>query len=160
MKANYISHITLNTGHTAVLHFDQDRQPSVDSVALELGRAVRDGQTNILLGRLRTEPPHYQLKATAVGPSVICSVFSPVEHAPLVTFGVARRSRGGRQLWSALHEPGKDLQTDFSAMPSTPWLASRIEASAVSDLPAFEWLADYQQLVAWAWIQKTTNSID
>jgi hypothetical protein len=160
MKGNYIAHITLNTAHTAVLHFDQGRQLSVDSVALELGRAVRDGQTDILLGRLSPEPPHYQLKATAVGPSVICSVFSPVQHAPLVTFGVARKSRGARQLWSALHEQIDGLRTDLADVPSTPWLATRIEASAIFDLAAFDWLADYQQLVAWAWVQKLTTSID
>src|SRR5574337_81919 len=69
---------------------------------------------------------------------------------PLVTLGVARRSRQGRDLWAA-------LVASFGAHPAArrpaePWLAVAVHESAAAHPEALVWLGDLERCMAWAWI--------
>ena len=153
MSATYLWHITLNTGHGRRSPRGEASQIAVDAVGVELLRALRDGETDILLGDLTIGAPHYRLKASTVGPALLCTVLSP-ERAPLVTFGVAPRPRSSAKLWSILHEHAVSPATDPASPPETPWLAVRVEPSIATDPGAIQWLADYERVVAWAWIER------
>lgn len=152
----YLWHVTLNTGHGRSSPRSEASQTSVDSVEVELVRALRDGETDILLGKLTEAAPHYRLKATSVGQALICTVLAP-GGAPLVTFGVAPRPRHSARLWTMLHDTTPDALTDAASPPETPWLAVRIEPTIGPTIGAavyaLSWLADYERLVAWAWIE-------
>ncbi|GGE01859.1 hypothetical protein GCM10011390_20870 [Aureimonas endophytica] len=146
-------HITLNTGHRRQSPRSEATQLAVDSVAVELSRALRDGETSILLGNLTDAPPHYRLKASAVGSALLCTVFAPIG-APLVTFGIAKRSLHSAKLWELLHKTIDHAETSAERPPPTPWLGVRIEPTIALDLSAMSWLGDYERIVAWAWIER------
>jgi hypothetical protein len=150
--ADSILHVTLNTGHARRSPRKEVSQMNVDAVALELARALRDGEADIRLGGLADQPPHYRLKASTAGGALVCTVLSPGE-APLVTFGVARKSLPAARLWELLTSQG-DVATTAHRPERTPWLAVRIEPSITGDPSALTWLADYERLVAWAWMER------
>lgn len=147
----YLWHVTLNTAHARRSPRAEVDQIAVESVGVELGRALRDGATDIRLGQLTQSAPHYRLKATSAGGALVFSVFAP-SGAPLVSCGVAKQSKHAVRLWEAM----------VDSMPScpahrperTPWLAVRIEPSIALDPGAMSWLADYERIVAWAWIER------
>ena len=74
---------------------------------------------------------------------------------PLVTFGVAQRSRHSEPLWAMLlanFEHAKGLQ-----QPATPWCAVIVHPSIMMHADAIGWLGDFKRCVAWAWITRNTH---
>lgn len=143
----YLHFVTLNTGSA-----ERIAPPAAvitNSAALDLGRALRDGTTEI------GGHPGYRLKSLTVGPALLCTAYKG--DLPLVTFGVAARSRGAAELWGMMHDTsgGYGLMTDPNTVPGSPWCAVRVEPSMLADLDEpWRWLAAYEVEVATAWIER------
>lgn len=153
----YLWHVTLNTGHGRKSPRDEVAQQALDAVALELSRALTGKETDLRIGP-GTEKS-YRLKATVVGAVLLCTVLTGAG-APLVTFGVAPRSRDADKLWSLLHQGAHDLATKANDVPEPPWCAVRIEMQSIANDPgSLEWLPDFERLLAWVWIEKLHRDV-
>jgi hypothetical protein len=76
---------------------------------------------------------------------------------PLVTLGVAQRSRESADLWGHLVsmlgcKPG--LQ-----QPSLPWCAVALHAPMVAFPDAVSWLGDLERCIAWAWVTRNRENL-
>lgn len=71
---------------------------------------------------------------------------------PLVTFGVAQRSRQGESLWALLVA---NFGADTTAKrPREPWCAVALHPALIHDLSAMQWLGDFERCCAWVWITR------
>lgn len=156
----YINHITLNTGHLA-----RTQRAGVDPevtalLAPWLQVIVNSGQAHPLPV---PELAHISAQAFVQDGGLVVTVSAPAgPHTPgkphtgpampLVTLGVAQRSRQGAALWALLvnafgQKPG--LQE-----PGAPWLAVALHPSAAAYTGALDWLGDFERCIAWAWITR------
>ena len=156
----YINHITLNTGYLARTQ-RADVPPEVTALlAPWLQGIANSGQAHPLPV---PELAHISAQAFVQDGGLAVTVSAPVgphspgrPHAgavaPLVTFGVAQRSRQGAALWALLIRafPVKQgLQ-----QPEAPWLAVALHPSAAAYTGALDWLGDFERCIAWAWITR------
>lgn len=139
----YIWHVTLNTGHGRRSPRSEVDAGALRLVADHLERAIEADSP--LPGNTGC-----QLMATASGPWLIATVMSG--DAPLVTIGVAPRSRGAGRLWAMLHDSRIDLMTNPADVPRPPWCAARLEPGLAAYPDTAGWLGDYERLIAWAWL--------
>jgi len=71
---------------------------------------------------------------------------------PLITMGVAQRSRQGAELWQMMiAQPGA---RPGLTKPQEPWLAALVYPSAVGYRGDLGWMGDFEACVAWAWITR------
>ena len=108
MAAPYIEHITLTTGHRNRSSRGAVSDDTLAVVAPWLRRLIETGE------RLPLPAPalvHYSAKATSEGGGLMATIYGPIgphthgqahsgATAPLVTLGVAQRSRQGGDLWA------------------------------------------------------------
>lgn len=159
----YINHITITTGHNA-----RTSRADVDDATLAI---VAPWLKNII----NTDTPHPLpveplshfsaiafvreggLLVTVYGPSGPHLHGAPAHGAgiPLVTFGVAQKSRHGEPLWAMMtasfpHQPS-------IKQPRTPWCAVAVHPSIMAHPAAMEWLGDFERCCAWAWITRNTQ---
>ena len=71
---------------------------------------------------------------------------------PLVTFGVAVRSRQTAPLWDILVK-AFDCKSGLVA-PAAPYCAVAVHPSIAAYSEPVEWLGDFERCVAWAWITR------
>lgn len=140
----YLWHVTLNTGDAGRFERPVDIADAQQDLAAAL--ADPDGMARASAAR------GYMIKVTVAGMALAVSIIGAV--SPLVTMGVARRSRGAQTLWRIMHDAPYDLATDPDNPPKAPWLAVRVEPSLIDDPGASVWLADYERALAWAWIKR------
>lgn len=159
----YLHHVTLTTGHSRRSYRDE-----VDDEAVAVCRRILDDA--LAAPRRHVEIPACYgctLTATAEGGALIATVWGPptevrtlgLERPPLVTFGVAERSRHGVKLWRVLHQAqGANVQTSPEQRPPEPWVAARIEIGiallgdqAEVIMPI---IGDLERCLAWAWIER------
>ena len=156
----YIHHITLANGHLA-----RTQRADVSAAATQLLTDWLPTVTNT--GRTHPLPvpelAHYSAQVLVQEGALVVTVSAPAgphqvgrPHAgdamPLVTFGVAQRSRQGAGLWRSMvgafgAKPG--LQE-----PGAPWLAVAVHPTLAHYRGATDWLADFERCVAWAWITR------
>lgn len=156
----YINHLTLNTGHLARTSRG-DVAPHVTAIlAPWLQGLVNTGKAGPLPVPDLAE---YSAQALVQDGSLVVTLYAPAgpyqpgkphggEVMPLVTLGVAQRSRHAAPLWDALcaavpSRPKMD-------MPATPWLAVITYPSLPAHRAAAEWLGDFERCIAWAWITR------
>jgi hypothetical protein len=144
----YLRHVTLDTGHSRRSPRDEADPAAVAVVEAHLERALAAGGDPILdLG--------YSLEARAAGLGLLGTILTAAGR-PVLTFGVAPRGRVSGPLWALLHE-SRSYPTGRQPPPQTPWLAARFETAEL--VPAVAaWAADYERLVAWAWIDMKTGA--
>lgn len=156
----YINHITLTTGHIA--------RTSRGDVASEVTALLAPWLQDIInSGRAHPLPvpalSHYSAQALVQDGALVVTVYAPAgPHIqgrphdgggmPLVTFGVAQRSRHAAKLWGTLIQafpmhPGV-------TMPDAPWLAVALHPSMAAYAGAVDWLADFERSIAWSWITR------
>ncbi len=155
----YLNHITLSTG-------DCRRSPraEVDDETLAL---LHPWLTRSLAsGRIEPLPvaplSHYGarvikeigLLATIYGPRGPHNPGAPHpgEHVPIVTLGVAQRTREADDLWA--HLVANFGAQNGIAMPAAPWCAVVLHQNIVAFSEAAEWLGDLERCIAWAWITR------
>ena len=159
----YLNHITLATSHMARTS-RADVAPDVTALLADwLPGAINSGQTHPLPVPSLS---HFGAQVLVQDGGLVVTVVAPVgphqhgkPHAgqtmPLVTFGVAQRSRQGAALWAMLIKafgsaPG--LQ-----QPGTPWCAVAIHPSITAYPEPVDWLGDFERCVAWAWLTRNPD---
>lgn len=74
---------------------------------------------------------------------------------PLVTVGVAQRSRHGQPLWESLVNAFGCA--DETEKPAEPWCAVALHPGLSAYPDASDWLGDFERCIAWAWITRNTQ---
>ena len=158
----YINHLTITTGHKARTSRADVADEALAVVAPWLQSIVRSGQKSPLPVAALS---HFGAVAYVQDGGLVVTVYGPSgphrlgqpksADIPLVTFGVAQRSRHSEPLWAMLlanfeHPEG-------IKQPSTPWCTVVVHPSIMAHADAIVWLADFERCVAWAWITRNTQ---
>lgn len=144
----YLAHLTIQTGH---LYRADPRAVDPASIAAArdvLARALASDRPE------RLPPPmdRYTLDVEVHGGAMLGVLGARELGANILSFGVARRARGGRGLWASLVSgvPADAIPPE----PPAPWLATLLHPAALRDEAAMEWAAGFQQCVALAWLER------
>jgi len=161
----YLNHITLSTGHIARTQRSDVAPQATKLLAGWLPSIVDSGQIH----PLPVQPlSHFGAQAFVQDGALVVTACAPVgphtqgkphggQTMPLVTFGVATRSRQGGALWSMLtcaFDTANGLK-----QPDTPFCAVAIHPSIANYTGPVEWLGDFERCVAWAWITRNPKLI-
>lgn len=158
----YIHHVTLNTGHSLRSPRSDVEDETMAVLVTYLDQVVKRGGRHPTPIRALA---HYSCMATVEDGGLLVTIYAPSgphikgEHAlggsghPIITLGVAQRSRQGRDLWGR-------MVAQFGAAaglekPSEPWCAVALRpALNAYFLEAWHWLAEFETCIAWAWITR------
>lgn len=159
----YLNHITLSTGHTARTS-RADVYPSVTKLLADwLPTAINSGKAHALPV---PELSHISAQVFVQDGALVVTVSAPVgphthgkphtgKTMPLVTFGVAQRSRQGAPLWDMLIKAFDSLAG--LVQPDTPYCAVAIHPSIAAYKGPIDWLGDFERSAAWAWITRNPD---
>lgn len=152
----YITHITLSTGHTLQSVRTRVSGEAMARVAPWLAVLLESGQQAALPVSGLSD---YAAHAIVQDGSLLITISGPIdarEHKrpPLVTMGVARRSRQGAALWPLLTGPAMPGTKTGLTRPPEPWAAVYIWSTIALHLEALPWLADLEECIAWAWLER------
>lgn len=153
----YITHITINTGHTSRIHQGDVSGETLARVGPWLHALVQSRQ---LLPLPVSDLSAYTAHAAVQDGAVVLTVSGPTitdggpmlgVSPPVVTIGVAKKSRHAH-LWS-LMTTGQHMPPAAPGIkaPQTPWCAVTVWPSAQICADAFDWIGDFERCVAWAW---------
>lgn len=159
----YLHHLTLSTGHLARTA-REDVAPEV--TALLAPWLVGLVQTGKVAPLPASSLSAYSAQALVQDGALVVTVYAPTgPHAPgkphagpgtpLVTLGVAQRSRQAAGLWDAL--TGAFPARAGLQMPSTPWVAVATHPAMLAHRDAVEWLGDFERCIAWSWITRNPS---
>lgn len=153
----YITHITLNTGHTSRIRQGDVSGEALFRVTLWLHALVQSGQLMPLpVSSLSAYTAHAAVQDGALvltvnGPAITNAGPMLGMSPPVVSIGVAKKSRHGH-LWGLMTTgPHMPPSAPGIKAPQTPWCAVMIWPSAQLCDNAFEWLGDFERCVALAW---------
>ena len=159
----YLNHLTLSTGHLA-----RTQRADVAPAVTELLAGWLPG--TIKTGRSHPLPvptlSHFSAQVFVHAGALVVTVSAPVgpheqgtphigQTVPLVTFGVAQRSRQGADLWASLTKAF--LTARGLEMPGAPWCAVAVHPSIAAYAGPVEWLGDFERCIAWAWITRNPD---
>lgn len=159
----FINHITINTGHVARTK-RADVAPEVTQLLADwLPSTINSGKTHALPV---PSISHFSAQAFVQDGGLVVTVVAPVgphqqgqPHAgktmPLVTFGVAQRSRQGTALWGMLTSAFGSV-TGLQ-QPGTPWCAVAVHPSIAAYDGPVDWLGDFERCGAWAWLTRNPD---
>ena len=160
MKSPYITHITLSTGHS--------RNSPREEVGDDILSVLHPWLSDLIVGKIHLPLPvpalyHYTASATLDAGALLVTIFAPRgphtpgkphrgELDPLVTLGVAQRSRHGGDLWAM-------MVAQFGSVPGLkrppePWCAIALHPGLMTHPQTTEWLSDLERCIAWAWITR------
>lgn len=143
----YINHLTLASGHIRRSERAEVDDETLKILAPWLSDAINSGERHPLPV---AELAHYEAAAFVEDGGLLVTVFAGEN--PLVTFGVAQRSRHGGNLWAK-------MLANFPAKPGTqkpaePWCAVALHPALIAHPDAMGWMGDFERCVAWAWITR------
>lgn len=144
----YLNHITLSTGHTRRSPRSEVSDDTVKALQPWLQAALDYQDDYPLPGPLGARDDfvaHAHIKDGAL----ICGV-GHRHTGPLVTFGVAARSRQSGELWAWLC--AQYGSADALVAPAAPWCAVALHPSYMLQMGASAWLGDFERYVAWTWL--------
>jgi hypothetical protein len=149
----YIQHITLSTGHNARTSRTDVSDETLAVLVPWLNAGIESRAPQLLPV---PQLSHYSAVAIVERGTLVCTIYGPPgphmsEPPPLVTFGVAQRSRQGGELWDML--VGQFGAKPGLQKPSEPWCAVALHPSLAAD-PAVQWIGDLERCIAWAWITR------
>jgi hypothetical protein len=154
----HLNHITLNTGHLARTS-RADVAPEVTQLLADwLPGTINSGRTHALPVPSLS---HFAVQVFVQDGGLVVTVVAPMgphqqgqPHAgqtmPLITMGVAQRSRQGAPLWSMLISAFGSVAG--LQQPGTPWCAVAVHPSIAAYDGPVDWLGDFERCVAWAWL--------
>jgi hypothetical protein len=159
----YLNHITLSTGHAARAQRSDVAPQITQLLAGWLADIVDSGQIHPLPVPALS---HFGAQTFVQDGALVVTVSAPVgphqqgrphpgQTMPLVTFGVAQRSRQGGALWDMLtgaFDAAKGLK-----QPDTPYCAVAIHPGLSGYSGPTDWLGDFERSVAWAWITRNPD---
>ena len=147
----YITHITLTTGHVT-----RQQRPDMPDAAVAAAQQwlsaalVHDGKQRVQLPKSVADP-HYSGVALSTPGGVIVTIYG--HHAgmgvdiPIISFGMARRSRNAQKLWGQLCAAAKTAPTE---PPPAPWVAVIVYVSLAAFRDAAAWLGGFETALGWA----------
>ena len=160
----YLAHLTLTTGHLRRSYREEVGDEALALLAPWLAKSIITGAREPLpVASLA----HFAASATVENGPLLCTVWGPPSSQqsaaavhpaaaiPLVTFGVAQRSRHAAALWPlllALPGSASELQR-----PPPPWCAVSLQPGLLLHPSASEWLGDLERCIAWAWITRAPD---
>ncbi len=157
----YLAHLTLTTGHLRRSYREEVGDEALELLAPWLAKTIRTGAREPLPVAAFA---HFAASATVEDGSLLCTVWGPpgsqqsaaavhpAAAVPLVTFGVAQRSRQAAALWPLLVAlPGA---ASGLKPPAAPWCAVSLQPGLLLHPTASEWLGDLERCIAWAWITR------
>lgn len=154
--AVYIQHLTLRTGHISRIQRGDVAGETQGRVAPWLAALVHSGASAPLPVSDLSEYSAVAFVADGALVITICGVAPTTGRMagvppPLVTLGVAKRSRHGTALWPLLHAAHMPPVKVGLARPAEPWCAIAIWPTITRHIDAMAWLGDLERCIAWAW---------
>jgi len=157
----YLAHLTLTTGHLRRSYREEVGDEALALLAPWLATAIRTGAREPLPV---PSLAHFAATAAVEDGALICTVWGPPHSqqtaaaanpdmaVPLITLGVAQRSRQAAALWPLLLAmPGS---ASGVRRPEPPWCAVSLQPGLLLHPTASDWLGDFERCVAWAWITR------
>jgi hypothetical protein len=95
----------------------------------------------------------FVVSASVLHGGLVCHV-GHLESGPLVSFGVATKSRQSGELWAWMC--AQYGSRDALTAPKTPWCAVALRPAFVAQHGAAEWIGDFERCVAWTWLARKT----
>lgn len=111
-------------------------------------------------GRLPHPFGAYEIKWTAppgLGACLFSLFRAEAVRIPLATCGVAVTPEASPILWDFMAD---EYRREMGEAPpalrpaAVPWCGVILHKTALLDVPAMEWLGDFERCVAWAWIER------
>lgn len=140
---SYINHFTIDSGHNRRSPGTEVGQDTIAMLTPWLGRCIKSCQVEPLPV---PDLARFGAQAKIIGGGLVMTVFADMT-APLVTFGVATRSRQSEEVWAAIAEgaPGNP--------PPTPWVSVKLHKAVAAPMSnGLAWLGDFERCIAWAWV--------
>ena len=146
----FINHITLSTGHLARTSRADVADATIKSLRPWLKACMDYIDPYPLPGPLGARDG-FVMSAGAECGGLVCHVGHQID-GPLVTFGVATRSRQSDELWAwmcAQYGSKADLLA-----PGTPWCAVALHPAFALQHGVSAWMGDFERCVAWTWLER------
>lgn len=148
----HIQHLTLATGRTRRIEAGEVPGETLARVRPWLAALVATGQA---LPVPRSDLADFVGLASVVDGALVVTI-SGAEIAgrgrpPLVSLGVARRSRHGAELWPLMTGPVMPPASVRAQRPAEPWCAVALWPTLAYAPDAVHWLGDLERCIAWAW---------
>lgn len=154
----YITHITLNTGHTSRIQQGDVSGETLARVGPWLSALVDSGQPAPLPVAALSQ---YTALALVLDGALVVTISGQVltsgpmagKAPPLVSVGVAKKSRHDH-LWGLLTGPVMPPSAPGIKRPQSPWCSVVIYPTIAMHTDALEWIGDLERCIAWAWCSK------
>lgn len=159
----YLNHITMTTGHIARTSRADVAQAVTALLAEWLPTTINSGKAHSLPVVALS---HFSAQVFVQDGALVVTVSAPAGHhqpgkphtgkaMPLVTFGVAQRSRQASPMWEMMVK-AFGCKSGLKP-PDTPLCAVAIHPGiAIYKGPA-KWLGDFERCVAWVWITRNPD---
>lgn len=157
MAAEFIRHITLQTGHSRDCYASEISADALKFCHDLIHQCLATDGEKVAI---RNFDGYYLTCGNVGGRTLLGSVWHGVnDSTPLVNFAVATKSRNSAIAWRKLHNYSTiNPQTNINAIPPVPWLAASLEPGAVMYPDAMHWLGDFERCLAWAWVTYDVNA--
>jgi hypothetical protein len=146
----YINHITLSTGHTRRSPRAEVSDDTINALRPWLDACIQYVDDYPLPGPLGARDGFVMAAGVAHG-GLICHVGHEFD-GPLVTFGIAQRSRQASELWAWLC--AQYGARDALVAPTTPWCAVALHPAYMAQHGVSAWVGDFERCVAWTWLER------
>jgi hypothetical protein len=159
----YLNHITLSTGHLARTPRSEVAPAVTHLLAAWLPNIINSQRSHPLP---LPELSHFSARAFVESGALVVSVYAPLgpheqgkphtgADMPLVTLGVAQRSRQGGELWAKMTKAFATLPG--LEQPGAPWCAVALHPSLALYAGPTDWLGDFERCIAWAWLTRNPD---
>jgi hypothetical protein len=145
----YLNHITLSTGHTRRSPRAEVSDDTIKALSPWLQAAIEYKDDYPLPGLLGARDGFVAQVSIEHG-ALLCSV-GQRQSGPLLTFGVAARSRQSGELWAMLCT--QYGSADALTAPGTPWCAVALHPAFARQHGVAAWIGDFERCVAWTWLE-------
>lgn len=146
----YIHHITLSTGHTARTSRADVTDGTIQALRPWLLAVINHQDDYPLPGPLGTRDG-FVMSASVLHGGLVCHV-GQADAGPIVSFGIATRSRQSGELWAWLCAQ-YGARTALIA-PGTPWCAVALRPAYALQAGVSAWIGDFERCIAWTWLTR------
>ena len=147
--SKYLNHITLSTSHAARTSRADVTDDTIKALRPWLKACLDYVDPYPLPGPLGARDG-FVMSASVDRGSLVCHV-GHQDDGPLVTFGVAARSRQSGELWAWLC--AQYGSRDALVAPSVPWCAVALHPAYALQHGVSPWMGDFERCVAWTWLE-------
>lgn len=136
---NYINHVTLNTGNA--------RKTTPNEVNKEIYFILKRLYNDSLNGKVEVFDG-YTMKTIKENTGTVITLYSK-NNFPILTTAISKSDKLGI-LWNMMHDSSaSQLKTRSDKPIELPYIADRIEPSAVMDISAMSWTGDFSRCMGW-----------